>query len=223
MLVAGFAVGPWSTNCWVVAPATGSECLIIDPGHEVMPQLQARLQEHRLKPVAVLLTHGHIDHMWSVVPVADGYGVPALIHENDAHLLAHPELGVSEQGRAMIAMLGGQFRDPHKVSTYSERTNLSIAGLDVNLDPAPGHTPGSVVYRIQTQSDERLFSGDVLFQGAIGRTDLPGGNHEQMLHSLANVILPLADELVVHPGHGQDTTIGIERRTNPYLRGLEML
>jgi glyoxylase-like metal-dependent hydrolase (beta-lactamase superfamily II) len=214
VLVAGFPAGSFGTNCYVVAPGQGEECVVIDPGQDAVPGVEELLREHRLKPVAVLLTHGHIDHIWSVVPVCGAHDVPAYIHPADRRLLSDPAAGFSlGVGQQLFGSL--TFTEPDDVRVLGDEDVMSLAGLDFGVDVAPGHTPGSVVFRL---TDEVLFSGDLLFAGSIGRTDLPGGNYEQMMRSLATVVLPLPDAMTVLSGHGPATSIGDERATNPYLR-----
>ncbi len=222
MLVVGFPAGPWGTNCYVVATGAGEQCLVVDPGKDAAPGVEEAVREHRLQPVAVLLTHGHIDHVWSVVPVCGSYGVPAYLHPDDRALLADPLAGLGGQTRAMLGpMTGGRLpvMEPDDVRELGDGAVLSIAGLELTVDHAPGHTRGSVMFRRAAAADVPpvLLSGDVLFEGSIGRTDLPGGDHQQMLSSLTAKVLPLDDETVVLPGHGATTTIGRERTTNPYL------
>jgi glyoxylase-like metal-dependent hydrolase (beta-lactamase superfamily II) len=215
VLVRGFPAAAFDTNCWVVAPAEGEQCVVIDPGIGVEAQLDEVLREHRLQPVAVLLTHGHLDHTFSVTPVCGAKGVPAWIHPEDRELLADPVKGLSLESRTMF---GGrlEWTEPSDVQLLDPAQPLELAGLTFQVDFAPGHTPGSTVFETQ----RTLFTGDVLFAGSIGRTDLPGGSWEQMQQSLAQVILPREDDLVVHPGHGPSTTIGRERRSNPFLQDL---
>jgi glyoxylase-like metal-dependent hydrolase (beta-lactamase superfamily II) len=215
VFVRGFPAAAFDTNCWVVAAAEGEECLVIDPGIGVEQQLDDVLREHRLKPVAVLLTHGHLDHTFSVAPVCGAKDVPAFIHPGDRELLADPVKGLS---RESAQLFGGrlEWSEPSDVRLLDPAQPLALAGLELAVDFAPGHTPGSVVF----ETDRTLFSGDVLFAGSIGRTDLPGGSWEQMQESLARVILPRDDEIVVHTGHGPSTTIGRERLTNPFLQDL---
>ncbi len=220
MLVTGFAAGPWATNCWVVSQGPSSECVIIDPGFDSLARIADIVAENHLKPVAAFLTHGHVDHMWSVYPLSKGYDIPAVIHSADRHLLADPGQGISAEGRNMITMLGGEFAEPDQVLDFAQDTQLNFAGFDFRIQHAPGHTPGSVVFSLVNDELPRMFSGDVLFQGSIGRTDLPGGDHSAMLKSLERVILSADPETHVHCGHGSDTTIAQELRTNPYLRGL---
>jgi len=183
-------------------------------------QLTELIAQHQLKPVAVALTHGHVDHMFSVYPVAAGYDIPALIHPADRHLLTDPAAALSPEGRTFISQLGGTFAEPDRVEEAVDGMRSQIAGLEFSVTHAPGHTPGSVVFEISTSADARLVSGDVLFRGSIGRTDLPGGDHHQMLKSLERVVMSAPDDMTVHCGHGADTTIGDEKRSNPYIRGL---
>lgn len=219
MLVAGFPAGPWATNCWVVAPGRGSECVIIDPGKDVATDLQAVLREHQLRPVAVLLTHGHIDHMWSVTPVSADYGIPAYIHPADRDRLADPWTTAGPAAAALREMSGGtlNFQEPAEVRELCDGAELDLAGLRLQVRHAPGHTEGSVAFGHDDGVDRIMFSGDLLFAGSIGRTDLPGGNPAAMINSLTRVCLTLPDDTVVCPGHGDRTTIERERATNPYL------
>jgi len=224
VLIAGFPAGPWGTNCYVVATAPGSECVVIDPGMEATEGVARVVAEHRLKPVSVLVTHGHVDHMFSVAPVAGGYDATAWIHPRDRHLLADPMAGMSPETARM--MLGGDYswEEPDDVRELADLQELELAGVRFVVDHTPGHTEGSVTFRTpypdQPDISEVMFSGDLLFAGSIGRTDLPGGDHPAMLHSLATKVLPLADDVVVLPGHGEQTTIGRERATNPFLLDL---
>lgn len=216
MLVVGFPAAAFATNCYVMAPGAGEECVIVDPGVEVGEHLDSILTEHRLKPVAVILTHGHLDHTFSVTPVCGARGVPAWIHPGDRELLADPMKGLSAQTRDFF---GGRldWTEPDDVRELQDGATLNVAGLDFVVDHAPGHTPGSVMFRTASAESPLLVSGDVLFAGSIGRTDLPGGSFDAMLNSLASKCLPLDDATVVLPGHGESTTIGQERAVNPYL------
>ncbi len=215
MFVRGFPAAAFATNCWVVAPAEGEQCVVIDPGIGVEDELDELLRRHRLQPVAVLLTHGHLDHTFSVTPVCGARDIAAWIHPADRELLADPMKGLSPETRGIF---GGrlEWTEPSDVALLDPAVPLELAGLTFTTDFAPGHTPGSVVFG----SEQTLFSGDVLFAGSIGRTDLPGGSWEQMQDSLTRVILPKPDETVVHTGHGPSTTIGRERAANPYLQDL---
>jgi glyoxylase-like metal-dependent hydrolase (beta-lactamase superfamily II) len=215
VLVTGFLAGP--TNCYVVAPGAGEQCVVIDPGIGAVPQLEEVLATHRLHPVAVLLTHGHFDHTFSVLPVCEAKDVPAYIHPADRHQLADPWSGI---GAPRTTPLFGQltFAEPSDVRELADASTLPLAGLELTVALTPGHTPGSVVFGLSTVDNPVLFSGDLLFEGSIGRVDLPGGSEAAMFDSLARVVLPMDDATVVHPGHGGSTTIGRERAGNPYLR-----
>ena len=248
MLVAGFPAGAFAANCYIVAPAPGEECVIIDPGQDAQPGIEEVLAEHRLRPAAVLLTHGHIDHIWSVAPVCGAKGIPAYIHPDDRALLSDPAKGFP-LGAGQQLFGGLEFTEPDDVKELADGLALSLVGLEIVVNHAPGHTEGSVAFRMpldppnsaQGQSKTGaaetpgeaeaprapagdpggiLFSGDLLFAGSIGRTDLPGGDYPTILRSLARVCLTLPDETVVLSGHGPQTTIGAERRTNPFLTGL---
>ena len=222
MLIAGLPAGAWGTNCYLVAPAAGEECVIIDPGHQAAQGVEDALGKHRLKPVAVVLTHGHIDHLASVVPVCGAHDVPAWIHPDDRYMMSDPEKAL---GRSIGMPLMGELTvgEPDEVRELADGTKLELAGLELSVAHAPGHTKGSVTFRLPEAPDGTdippvFFSGDLLFAGSIGRTDLPGGDMAEMLDSLARVCLPLDDSTVVLSGHGPQTTMGQERATNPYLR-----
>jgi hydroxyacylglutathione hydrolase len=223
VLIAGFPAGPWGTNCYVLATGPGSECVVVDPGKDAADGVAEVVREHRLKPVSVLVSHGHVDHMWCVAPVAGTYDATAYIHPRDRHLLADPMAAMSPDTASML--LGGkyEFAEPDSVAELADREVLELAGLRFTVDHTPGHTEGSVTFR--TPYDEQgvsevMLSGDLLFAGSIGRTDLPGGDHPTMLRSLRDKVLPLADDIVVLPGHGEQTSIGRERATNPFLLDL---
>ena len=224
MLIAGFPAGPWGTNCYVVAPAAGSECVVIDPGKDAMAGVDEVVREHNLLPVAVMVTHGHLDHMWSVTPVCEARDVPAYIHPDDRALLVNPLAGMGRDTEAMFAQMTGgrmQFTEPDDVRLLEDGGVLDLAGLQFTVRHAPGHTPGSTVFVTDESGDipPIMYSGDLLFAGSIGRTDLPGGDMAKMTQSLAAVVLPAPPEMVVLPGHGPQTTIGQELATNPFLTG----
>ena len=215
MLIAGFPAGSFAANCYVVAPEQGAECLIIDPGQDSEPGIGEIVERYRLRPVAVLATHGHLDHVWSVAPVCGARGIPAYIHPADRDLLTDPAKGLS-LGTGQQLFGGLTLAEPDDVRELADGMTLDLAGVSLVVDHAPGHTPGSVAFRLPAA----MFTGDLLFAGSIGRTDLPGGSYRTILDSLSRVCLPLPDETVVLPGHGPQTTIGTERASNPFLAGL---
>jgi glyoxylase-like metal-dependent hydrolase (beta-lactamase superfamily II) len=217
VLVVGFASGAFQANCYLVAPAEGDACVIVDPGQDAEEPIAEALRKHRLSPVAVLLTHGHFDHVFAVAPVCDGNDIPAWIHPEDRDMLTDPLKGISAQGAAFF---GGriEMREPAEVRELADGTVLDLAGLSIMVDHTPGHTRGSVVFSSANDEGGRvLFAGDTLFAGSIGRTDLPGGDMPTMLDTLRTKVLTLDDDTVVLPGHGPTTTIGRERVSNPFL------
>lgn len=226
VLIAGFPAGPWGTNCYVVATGPGSECVVIDPGKDAMAGVDEVVREQNLLPVAVMVTHGHLDHMWSVTPVCSSRDIPAYIHSADRHLLANPLAAMSADTEMMLAqMTGGRmnFVEPDDVRELADGGTMELAGLRFGVRHAPGHTPGSTVFLTDQEGDipPIMYSGDLLFAGSIGRTDLPGGDTAQMMRSLHDVVLPQSPDMVVLPGHGPQTTIGQELRSNPFLREAE--
>lgn len=230
MFIASFPAGPWQTNCYVVATEPGAECLILDPGVGAAEGVRDLVAEHRLKPVAVVLTHGHLDHMFAVTPVCGTYDATCWVHPDDRHLLTDPLRAMGPESHQLLAQLTGgtaTFAEPDDVRELTDGSVLEVAGVRLDAIHAPGHTVGSVMYRSAypptalgagAEIDQVVFSGDVLFAGSIGRTDLPGGDHAAMLRSLKEKVLPLPDSAAVLPGHGPQTTMAHERVTNPYLR-----
>ncbi|NNG40824.1 MBL fold metallo-hydrolase [Flexivirga sp. ID2601S] len=231
MLTVSFPAEAFATNCYVLAPGPGEECVVVDPGIGVLDTLGEVLREHRLKPAAVLLTHGHIDHVYSVTPVCGGQ-LGAYIHADDRYRLRDP---LTSLGPELISMFEQQFgraatwTEPSDIIEVHDREQLDLAGLRFGIRHAPGHTEGSVMFDLDQVPDglpdeaavsRTTLSGDVLFAGSIGRTDLPGGDHAAMLRSLKDVVLPLPDDTLVLPGHGPGTTMARERATNPYLQNL---
>jgi hydroxyacylglutathione hydrolase len=219
VLVDGFPAGPPGTNCFVVAPGPGERCVVIDPGIGAVDPLDEVLAKHRLRPAAVLLTHGHLDHTFSVVPVCGARDVPAWIHPDDRVQLTDPLTWIGmPPGTPFLGLPSLPTAEPADLRALADGDTLDLAGLSLGVRHTPGHTLGSVVFTLTGPDAPLLFAGDLLFAGSIGRTDLPGGSYPAMLQSLARVVLPMDDATVVHPGHGPDTTIGRERATNPYLQ-----
>lgn len=217
MFIAGFPSDATATNCWIVAPAVGEQCVIIDPGIGVGARLDDVIAENNLHPVAVLLTHGHLDHTFSVLPVCAARDVPALIHPADRVQLTDPWSAIGQRPGTPLMGLGSiPVGEPDDVRELIDGDRVALAGLEFTVSHAPGHSLGSVVFGLP----DTIFSGDVLFAGSIGRVDFPGGSMASMVDSLRRVIMPLDDGVAVHCGHGPSTTIGRERATNPYLQAL---
>jgi glyoxylase-like metal-dependent hydrolase (beta-lactamase superfamily II) len=202
-----FTVGAFQENCYLVRADGADKALLIDPGDEA-PKLQSALDELGVTPEAILLTHTHIDHIGAVAAIATATGAPVYCPRNELAVLANPgrffppDWGTVEPWDAEQPLDGGE--------------RLQLAGLDIEVVPTPGHSPGHVTYVI----GGALFSGDVLFQGSIGRTDLPGADHATLMASIAGLLERFDDDTTVHPGHMGLTTLGRERATNPFLQAL---
>lgn len=217
-------------NCYVLAERPGADAIVVDPGQRAMDRLRRILDQNRLTPAAVLLTHGHIDHIWSAQKVADTYGCSAYIHPEDRFMLTDPvkDFAPAALGRLSRLAFGVLLSEPKQlVELDKDGQTLDFDGVSVTVDHTPGHTRGSVVFRVsggpeQASPAQTVFAGDTLFRSSVGRTDLPGGSGRDLLTSIVTKLLVLDDDTVVLPGHGPRTTIGHERRTNPFLEGLTL-
>ena len=206
-----FTVGPVQENCFIVREPQDSRAVIIDPGDEP-DRLLSAVEDLGIEQVeAILITHTHFDHIGAVAPVARATGAPVYCPEMETQVLAHimdyvpwPGFGPFESYDADHTVAGGE--------------RLELAGVDINVLFTPGHSPGHVTYAIPTA--DAVFSGDVLFQGSVGRVDLPGGDWPTLLSSIETLMDSLAPEATVYPGHMGITTLGRERATNPFLREL---
>ena len=214
MLVTGFDA---MATCWVLAPAAGEQCIVIDPGRgaaEVLPQV---LAEHRLSPVAVLISHGHVDHTWDAAEVCDRHGIPAYVGRLDRHQIADPASGLSAAFGATMA--GQDFREPAQVIELEGDCDLDLARIGLTVESTPGHTLGSQCFSVKGDATTPpiLVTGDTLFAQGIGRTDLFGGSYPTIISSLGALFDRHGDDTVVLPGHGETTTIGRERQVNPWV------
>ena len=214
MLIASRSLWVAQTNTYVLAPEAGGPAVVIDAPPDV-EGVSALLAEHDLTPVALLLTHGHIDHMGGAGAVARKHGLRAYVHPDDDFLTLQPE-------RQLEMLFGsvqpGDFAPPDELEPLQGGQTLQLAGLELEVRATPGHTPGHCCFLVKTEG--ALFSGDQLFAGSIGRTDLPGGDLAALMTSMRDEVLTLEDDVVVYPGHGPGTTVGRERRTNPFLQEL---
>ncbi len=212
MRIRPLAVGPLQACCYLVAPDQGPDAAVIDPGGDA-EALVAHLGQLGLTPTLLLLTHGHIDHVAALPDLARAFpSAEVAIHAADAAMLADP-------GASLASWIGLPFQpvEPHR--TLADGDTLTLGPHTIDVLHTPGHTPGGLSFLIRLDAEpDVVFTGDTLFAGGIGRTDFPGGSHSQLLDSIRQRILALDDDTVAYPGHGEPTTIGEERRTNPFLR-----
>ncbi len=203
-------MAPFYKNGFVLGCSRTRDAVLIDPGDEV-DELLAAVRDHDVDVQAVLLTHAHVDHVTGVAAAKDALDVPVYLHEDDRPLYER----VVEQG----ALFGFKVRQPPPIDHYYGPGEIRVGDLIVRVHHTPGHCPGGVCLQVSApdEAQDHLFVGDTLFAGSIGRADLPGGDYEVLLRSITQVLFPLGDEAVVHPGHGPDTTIGRERTTNPFV------
>ena len=201
-------LGPLQTNCYIVSD--GQNCLIIDPGEEPQKIIQY-IQTKKLKPLAILLTHAHFDHIGALDAIRAHYKITAYIHEKEAKWLLDPALNGSQKWFPENPM-----RMKPAEHILANEQELVIGGFTFEVLETPGHSPGSISF--YAKEERLLFSGDVLFQGSVGRTDLIGGSESVLLKSINTKLLPLSDDTIVFPGHGPITTISDEKNTNPFLK-----
>ncbi|MGH8909770.1 MAG: MBL fold metallo-hydrolase [Egibacteraceae bacterium] len=217
-----FALGMWQTNCYLLGDVELGRAVVVDPGQGGGPVVQERLAAHGVDCEAILLTHGHLDHLWAVPELAEALDVPVLLHSDDRWLWDDPAAGFGDfPPGALKAQFGLDWDPPTSVlETLRDGQRLSLAGYALQVHHTPGHTPGSCVFLLTDTGgdDPLLVSGDLIFAGSVGRTDLPRGSWEQQVESIKRAVLPLSDRTVIGPGHGPQTTVGVERATNPFLR-----
>jgi glyoxylase-like metal-dependent hydrolase (beta-lactamase superfamily II) len=202
------------TNCWVIAPGRGGAAVVVDapPDAAGVADLLAR---NDLYPTALLLTHAHIDHLGAAGSVASSHQAAVYLHPDDEWLAADPE---AQLRTLWGALPPGDYTQPDRYETLAHGQVLDLAGLTLEVVHTPGHTPGHCCFHVP--SEGLLFSGDQLFAGSIGRTDLPGGDHEALMRSMKERIVTLPVETRVLPGHGPTTTLSHELATNPFLEPL---
>ena len=202
-------VGPIQCNCSIVGDENSREAIVIDPGDDI-DHVFALLKKHNLTVKQIVITHAHIDHVGGAMKLKAATGAPILLNQNDTALLKMLEMQASWVG----------MRSPGTVTidgSIKDGDVIKVSGLEAGVLHTPGHTEGSVCLLFEPQ--KTLIAGDTLFAGSIGRTDLPGGSYEKIIRSLHDKLLTLDDAIVVVPGHGQLTTIGAERESNPFLQG----
>ncbi|ABF40902.1 beta-lactamase-like protein [Candidatus Koribacter versatilis Ellin345] len=204
-----FPVGPLQCNCSVIGDETTHEAIVIDPGDEV-EVVVAILEKHQLRVTQIVVTHAHIDHVGGAMKLKALTGAPLLLNENDDQLLKLLDVQASWLG----------MKDPGKVvvdESLADGDSVKFGTIEGSVIHTPGHTQGSICLLLK--SEKTLIAGDTLFQGSIGRTDLPGGSYEKIMKSIHGKLLVLPGETIVIPGHGPSTTIEEERERNPFLRG----
>jgi len=226
-------LGLWATNCVVLGDRSTGEAVVVDPGQNGEDAVPVLLERVGLRASAILLTHAHLDHLWAAPALSRTLGIPVHLHPDDAWLWSRPEAAFGPQGAQLAAGFGFTTWDTDGVDLrpLADGQRLTLAGLTIDVHHTPGHTPGHVVFTTDDLAgatlrlDERpleaagpvMLSGDLLFAGSIGRTDLAGGDPGAMARSLADCMAGCTDEMLVIPGHGDATTIGAERHANPFL------
>ena len=210
MILKRLVVGPFASNCYIVGSEPTKEGMVIDPGDEAR-QILKKVKDLQLDIKVIVLTHGHIDHIGAVSEVKEATGAEVAIHTDDAK-------SISGQEGQLISMLVSGLSYPAPPSPdrlLNGGDSIDIGDLNFLVLHTPGHTPGGICLL----GNGVMFTGDTLFNCGVGRTDLPGGSYSQLMNSLHTKLMVLPDETIVYPGHGPETTIGVERRGNPYLRG----
>ena len=207
-IVEGYTLGVFASNTYIAAGKGSDDAVLIDCGQDATPVIPERLAALGLTLKAILLTHGHLDHIWSAAEVAGTAGVPVYIHPGDRYMLDDPGAALGRMGMGKM-----QIETPADVRDLTDGDRFTFGDLVLETRHTPGHTPGHCVFL----TNGILFSGDLIFQGSIGRTDFPGGSLDELMESIRRVVLPLDDDTLIVSGHGPETTVGIERRTNPFV------
>ncbi len=206
MILEIVCVGPMQVNCYILAPKVNSPTIIIDPGQEGN-KIKRRLREHKLTPALIINTHGHMDH----IGCDDDFGVPIYIHSQDVALLTDSKLNLSAVFMSPITVKS-------EIRPVEEKSRICLEGIELGVIHTPGHTPGGIaLYLEKPQGSNIVFTGDSLFFQGIGRTDFPGASEELLVKSIRDKLFKLPDETKVYPGHGPSTTIGREKKENPFL------
>ena len=222
--IEGFALGMWQANCYILGDEELGTAVVVDPGQDGAPVVRERLAARGAACEAILLTHGHIDHIWAVPELARELDVPVLLHSDDHYLWEDPTAAFGNMPTGALKSQFGLDWDPPEgvLDPLREGQTLSFAGITFAVRHTPGHTPGSSVFLVADSGsdDPLLVSGDLVFAGSVGRTDFPRGSWEEQMRSISRVVLPLEDRTVIVSGHGPETTVGAERANNPFLREL---
>lgn len=221
MLIETFTITPFQQNTRVLVCEKTGKAVCVDPG-EPCEELVEFVRSNGYSLQAITLTHAHLDHVGGTSALHEAFpDADIILHRDDEELYLNLPLQPLMMGipQAQLKPLGMDYADPPKLTRYWEDGEVYLVGeLEFTVLHCPGHTKGHVVFA--EKKEEKVFVGDCLFEGSIGRTDLPGGSYEQLLDSINNKIVPLGDDFTVYSGHGPETTIGKERTTNPFLTGV---
>ena len=201
MKIKTFVVGPMQTNCYVLSDEETGEAIIIDPGDEP-EKIKKYLVQNKLKPEFIVNTHGHVDHIASDAE----FKLPVYIHKLDLYNLRDPLKNLS-------SLVGGNVKPPSQIMPLEDKDIIGTKKIKLEVIHTPGHTPGGISLKF----DKVVFSGDTLFYSGIGRTDFPGASEARLIESIKNRLFVLADDTVIYPGHGPSSTIGQEKRSNPFV------
>ncbi|MDD4980390.1 MAG: MBL fold metallo-hydrolase [Candidatus Omnitrophica bacterium] len=205
MILETLCLGPMEVNCYILAPAPDSRAIIIDPGFE-KEKIERVLKKYNLQAEFIINTHGHFDHIG-----CDGeFGIPVYIHRQDAALLKDPK-------RNLSAFFMSSFSLKSEIRILEDKQKLELGQMQLEVIHTPGHTPGGIALLMKKPEEKILFTGDTLFCGGIGRTDFPGADENLLIRSIKEKLLKLSDDTVIYPGHGASSTIGEEKKNNPFL------
>lgn len=207
MIFEGFSVGPMDSNCYIIGCEETREAAVVDTGAEG-GRILRRLEELQLNCKYIILTHGHMDHIGALGQVQEGTGAQVLIHAGDADMLTSPS-------RNLSVFMGGNLKYKAADRLLKDGDTVEVGKVQVKVIHTPGHTPGG----ISLAAGDKLITGDTLFAGSVGRSDFPGGNHNQLIESIKTKLLVFPENTGVYPGHGPASTVGEEAAHNPFLNG----
>jgi len=205
MILERVLVGPFQVNCYILAEDSNQEAILIDPGDEE-DKIRRRLKKYHLKPALIINTHGHIDH----IGCDDKFSVPVYIHKDDYPLLIDPQLNLSS-----MFSLSYQVKAP--IRKVEEKDKINLGNIYLEVIHTPGHTPGGICLLLKKPENKILFTGDTLFFQGIGRTDFFGADQNLLIKSIREKLISLSDDIVIYPGHGPTSTLGEEKKNNPFL------
>lgn len=213
-------LGMWAANCYVIGDRELGRAWVVDPGQGGDGPVQQVLADRGVTCEAIMLTHGHLDHLWSAPELARELDVPIRMHEADRWLWDSPAAAFGAPPSMLREQFGLEWDPPtDRLETFGDEAVMTLAGMRVLARHTPGHTPGSSVFLTDGfGEDPLLVSGDLIFAGSVGRTDFPRGSWEEQAASIHRVVLPLPDATRIVCGHNEDTTVGAERATNPFVR-----